>query len=148
MSDRYPTSAKLLAAIHDADECAIREFFLLYAPLLRDQARRMGIDGDERDDMVMTLLDDVVLHFMEHRLAPRELARYLVAAFRNRARRRHRDDGRRENTQSAAYSESGSAHQRIVAECVSSYTLVASEAAEAPAALRSVIGGLAQCVAA
>ncbi|HJQ12396.1 MAG TPA: hypothetical protein VJ840_15300 [Gemmatimonadaceae bacterium] len=148
MSERYPTSAKLLAAIHDGDESAIREFFLLYAPLLRDQARRMGIDGDERDDMVITLLDDVVLHLMEHRLAPRELARYVVAAFRNRARRRHRDNGRRDTTQTAAYTESGTAHQRIVAECVSSYAVDASEAQEAPPELRSVIVGLAQFVAA
>ena len=147
MSDHYPTSANLLAAIHDGEEPAIREFFLLYAPLLRDQARRMGVDGDERDDMVTTLLDDVVLHLMEHRLAPRDLARYLVGAFRNRARRRHRDSKRRDSTRSAAYSEVGNAQQKIVAECISEYTLEASGGQESPAT-RTVIAGLAQCVAA
>lgn len=147
MSDIYPTSAKLLAGIHSGEEPAIRELFLLYAPLLRDQARRMGIDADERDDMVTTLLDDVVLHLMEHRLAPRDLARYLVAAFRNRARRRHRDDGRRDATRSAAYSEIGSGQQQIVAECVSQFSL-ASSGADDSAALRPVILGLARCVAA
>ena len=145
MSDNYPNSARLLAAIHDGEEPAIREFFLLYAPLLRDQARRLGIDGDERDEMVTTLLDDVVLHLMEHRLAPRDLARYLVAAFRNRVRRRHRDDGRRQATRSAAYSEAS--NQQIVAECVSEYTL-ASSGAESSSVLRPVIVGLAHCVAA
>jgi RNA polymerase sigma factor (sigma-70 family) len=154
VSDRYPTSARLVAAIHDGEEPAIREFFLLYAPLLRDQARRMNIDGDERDDMVTTLLDDVVLHLMEHRLAPRDLARYVVAAFRNRARRRHRDAGRRASVRSAASSEIGGGQQQIVAECMSQYTLSASEAGregegetEATIALRPVIAGLAHCVA-
>ena len=147
MSEQYPTSAKLLAAIHDGEEPAIREFFLLYAPLLRDQARRMGVDGDERDDMVTTLLDDVVLHLMEHRLAPRDMARYLVSALRNRARRRHRDSKRRDSTRSAAYSEVGNAQQQIVAECVSEYTLDASGAQESPAT-RTVIAGLSQYVAA
>jgi RNA polymerase sigma factor (sigma-70 family) len=147
VSDRYPTSAKLIAAIHEGEEPAIREFFLLYAPLLRDQARRLGVDGDERDDMVTTLLDDVVLHLMEHRLAPRDLARYLVGAFRNRARRRRRDSSRRSHNQSTAYSETGSAQQQIVAECISEYTLEASDAGE-PNAVRPIVTGLARCVAA
>ena len=147
MSDRYPTSAKLLAGIHDGDESAIRELFLLYAPLLRDQARRMGVDGDERDDMVTTLLDDVVLHLMEHRLAPRDLARYLVVAFRNRARRRHRDLSRRDDNQAAGYSEIGGAHQSVVAECISDYTISVTDAGEPPQS-RSAISALAERVAA
>ena len=89
-STRYPTSARLVAAIHRGDERAIREFFLLYAPLLRDQARRMSIGPDERDGFVTTLLDDVVLHLMERQIAPRSLSRYLVASLRNRARNWHR----------------------------------------------------------
>ena len=147
MSERFPTSANLLAGIHDGDESAIRELFLRYAPLLRDQARRMGIDGDERDDMVTTLLDDVVLHLMEHRLAPRDLARYLVAAFRNRARRGHRDSSRRDDNTGAASSEIGTAQQRIVAECISEYTLASSAISEQPTPSRAVIVALAQCVA-
>ena len=146
MSDRYPTSAKLLAGIHDGDESAIRELFLLYAPLLRDQAKRMGVDGDDRDDMVTTLLDDVVLHLMEQRLAPRDLARYLVAAFRNRARRRHRDSSRKENRETAGYSEIGAAHQSVVAECVSDYTLAVTNVGEIEPG-QSAISGLARCVA-
>jgi RNA polymerase sigma factor (sigma-70 family) len=147
VSDRFPTSASLLAAIHDGDAPAIRELFLLYAPLLRDQARRMGIDGDERDEMVTTLLDDVVLHLMEHRLAPLHLARYLVSAFRNRARRRHRDVGRRDAVRSVASEEIGAAQQRVVAECISEYTLGASGVNEITTR-NAVLSGLAQCVAA
>jgi len=146
VSDHYPTSAKLLAAIHEGDERALREFFLLYAPLLRDQARRMGVDGDERDDMVTTLLDDVVLHLMEHRLAPRDLARYLVAAFRNRARRRYRDSSRRETRDADSYSEIGGGHQSVVAECISEYTLSVTDAGETHVG-RSVVSQLAELVA-
>lgn len=107
----------------------------------------MGIDGDERDDMVTTLLDDVVLHLMEHRLAPRDLARYLVAAFRNRARRGHRDSSRRDSKTGAACSETPAA-QRVVAECISEYTLVSSAVSEPATPGRAVIVGLARCVAA
>lgn len=146
VSDRYPTSAKLLAAIHDGDEPAIREFFLLYAPLLRDQARQLGIDADGREEMVMTLLDDMVLHLMEHRLAPRELARYVVAAFRNRARRHHRDLNRHDASRSAAYSALGPAQQQVIAECISEYTAGISAGHEDAPPLRAVIAKLARHV--
>ena len=145
-STRYPTSARLLAAIHRREESAIKELFLLYAPLLRDQARRMGIDTDERDEVVTTLLDDVVLHLMENALAPRHLARYLVAALRNRARNYHRDSQRRRLTQDAAYLEVGVARQRIVAESQSSYGIRAGLGADDDGSmqLRSAIAKLAQ----
>jgi RNA polymerase sigma factor (sigma-70 family) len=125
-STRYPTSPRLLSAIHRGDEAAIRELFLLYSPLLRDQAQRMGVDLDERDEVVTTLLDDVVLHLMENQLAPRHLARYLVAALRNRARNHHRDAQRRRAVHDNAYIEIGASRQRVVAECHSEYGLHAS----------------------
>jgi DNA-directed RNA polymerase specialized sigma24 family protein len=145
-STRYPTSARLLAAIHRREEPAIRELFLLYAPLLRDQARRMGIDVEERDEVVTTLLDDVVLHLMENALAPRHLTRYLVAALRNRARNRHRDSERRRSMQEGAYVELGLARQSIVAESHSAYGLRATMGSDEGGAvpLRSAIAKLAQ----
>lgn len=126
-STRYPTSARLLAAIHRGDEAAIREFFLLYAPLMRDQARRMSIGQDERDEFVMTVLDDVVLHLMEHHIVPRYLTRYVVASLRNRARNWHRDSGRRLAARERAYTQPSASEQRIVAECHSEYGMRASE---------------------
>ena len=145
-STRYPTSARLLAAIHRRDEAAIRELFLLYAPLLRDQARRMSIGPGERDEFVTTVLDDVVLHLMEHQIAPRHLTRYLVASLRNRARNRHRDSHRREATREHAYSDHARARERIVAECHSEYGLRASSQAESDVALpvRASIAKLAE----
>jgi RNA polymerase sigma factor (sigma-70 family) len=125
-SMRYPTSARLLAAIHSGDETAIRELFLLYTPLLRDQARRLGVDIGHRDEVVTTLLDDVVLHLMEYQLSPRHLSRYLVASLRNRARNRHRDSFRRAATQERAYRDLDRFGQRAVAESHSAYGLRAS----------------------
>jgi RNA polymerase sigma factor (sigma-70 family) len=133
-STRYPTSARLLAAIHRGEEKAIRELFLLYAPLLRDQARRMSVDSGQRDELVTTLLDDVVLHLMEYQVAPRHLTRYLVAAIRNRARNRHRDLHRRTAVRESAYRDSSTGGQRIVAESHSAYGLRAAEPLEAEAA--------------
>ena len=125
-STRYPTSARLLAAIHRGDEAAIREFFLLFAPLLRDQARRMSIGPDEREEFVMTVLDDVVLHLMEQHIVPRHLTRYVVASLRNRARNWHRDSARRLTVRERAYSQPTVSEERIVAECHSEYGMRAS----------------------
>jgi DNA-directed RNA polymerase specialized sigma24 family protein len=144
-SSRYPTSARLLAAIHRGEARAISELFVLYAPLLRDQARQMSIHPDERDELVTTLLDDVVLHLMEDAIAPRQLARYLVAALRNRARNHRRDAQRHERIRDGAYTEIHATRERIVAECHSEYGLEKSrsaDAAESPP-LRSAISKLA-----
>ena len=134
-STRYPTSARLLAAIHRGDEAAIREFFLLYAPLLRDQARRMSIGPDHRDEFVTTLLDDIVLHLMDRQLAPRHLTRYLVASLRNRARNWHRDSHRRIATRESAYDRPSTSRDRIVAECHSEHGLRASGRIESEGAI-------------
>ncbi|HKR09090.1 MAG TPA: hypothetical protein VJS39_07875, partial [Gemmatimonadaceae bacterium] len=76
----------------------------------------------------------------------RDLTRYLVAAFRNRARRGHRDSSRRDSYTGAASSEIGTAQQRIVAECISEYTFASSGTSEIVTPSRGVIVGLAQRV--
>lgn len=121
--DPYQSQASFIAAIRRGDPLALRKLFLFYAPLLRDQARKMSVPEDERDEMVTTLLDDVVLRLHEAQIPPRELTRYVVAALRNRARNHHRDRKRRLMRSERAYSEHGPAAQRIVAECHSAYGL-------------------------
>ena len=145
-SARYPTSARLVAAILCADEAAIRELFLLYAPLLRDQARRMTIPIDERDELVTTVLDDVVLHLLERQIAPRNFSRYLVASLRNRARNWHRDSHRRLDVRERGYDEPATSPQRIVAECHSEYGMHASGRLDGDAThpIRGSISRLAQ----
>ncbi len=125
-SARYPTSARLVAAILRADEAAIRQLFLLYSPLLTDQARLMNIAPEDRHEFVTTLLDDVVLHLIEHQASPRNFSRYLVASLRNRARNWHRDSHRRLDATERAYDEPATSPQRIVAECHSDYGIRAS----------------------
>jgi RNA polymerase sigma factor (sigma-70 family) len=127
-SARFPTSARLVAGIHHGDEIALREFFLLYAPLLRDQARRMSIDAADHDELVTTLLNDVALHLMERQIVPRHLTRYLVAALRNRARNRHRDSRRRIAARESAYARTGALGELVVAECHSEYGVRTSDA--------------------
>ena len=133
-SARYPTSALLVAAVLRADEAAIRELFLIYAPLLRDQARRMSVAPVEMDEIVTTVLDDVVLHLIERQVAPRNFSRYLVASLRNRARNWHRDTHRRVEIRERLYDEPANAAQRIVAECHSEYGVRASGRVDADAA--------------
>ena len=145
-SARYPTQQLLVAAIRRGEERAIYELFILYAPLLRDQARKMSVPADELSPLVDTLMADVALHLAVIDVPPRELTRYLVSAVRNRARTRHRDARRRESTSEAAYAEYGESRERIVAECHSEYglrsALPSDESNEVP--LRSVISKLAE----
>jgi RNA polymerase sigma factor (sigma-70 family) len=143
-SARYPTSARLVAAILCGDERAIRELFLLYAPLLRDQARRMSIDANHRDELVTTLLDDVVLHLMECQTAPRHLSKYLVAALRNRARSHYRDSHRRFAARERAYQQLARSSERVVAESHSAYGMRAAEPrdTEGTCTARASIAGL------
>jgi len=144
-STRYPTSARLLAAIHRGDEAAIRQFFLLFAPLLRDQAHRMSIGPDEREEFVMTVLDDVVLHLMEQHIVPRHLTRYVVASLRNRARNWHRNSARRLAVRERAYSQPTISEERIVAECHSEYGVRASRVdVDSAAPIRGAIARLAE----
>lgn len=141
----YRSMASFIAAIRTGEHAALRGLYLHYAPLLRDQARKLGVDPDERDALVTTVLNDFVLHLCDSELVPRELARYLVGALRNRVRTVHRDTSRRRDVDARAYVEHGAAAQRIVAECHSEYGLRAALGPQAPSAapVRSAIARLA-----
>jgi DNA-binding Lrp family transcriptional regulator len=120
-SARFSTQTSLIAGIRRGDERAIRDLFLMYAPLLRDQARKMSVPPSECRTFVETLLGDVAIHLAESDVAPRELARYLVSALRNRVRTRHRDESRQDARKEVGYAEYGQSTERIVAECHSEY---------------------------
>ena len=81
----------------------------------------MSVPGDERADLVTTVLSDVLLHLWETQVPPRDLTRYLVSSLRNRARNSHRDRERRMTRDERAYSEQAGGRQRIVAESHSEY---------------------------
>jgi len=106
----------------------------------------MSIPPDERDEFVTTLLDDVVLHLIEHQLTPRHLARYFVAALRNRARNRHRNAERRLIARDRASCQRAETSERIVAESHSDYGLRAAmpDAAEASLPVSAAIARLAK----
>lgn len=144
-SSRFPTQTSLVAGIRRGDEHAIRELFVLYAPLLRDQARKMDVAAGECRSFVETLLGDVAIHFSEVDAAPRELTRYLVSALRNRARKTHRDQNRHQAVDESAYGEYGCSTERIVAECHSEYGMRAARPVDTDdeVTLRSAIAKLA-----
>jgi DNA-directed RNA polymerase specialized sigma24 family protein len=125
-SSRYPTQQRLVAAIRRGEEPAIHELFVLYAPLLRDQAKKMSVPVGERDQIVETLLDDIVIHLVEVENPPRELTSYIVTSLRNRVRTGHRDSTRAQRNDESAYAEYGDSTERIVAECHSEYGMRAS----------------------
>jgi DNA-directed RNA polymerase specialized sigma24 family protein len=141
----YRSMASFIAAVRIGEPMALRQLYLFHAPLLRDQARKLGVSAGECDELVTTVLDDFVLHLSDTEIVPRELARYLVGALRNRARNRHRDAQRLRDTDEAAYVEHGPAGQRIVAESHSEYGLRSALGpdAGADAVVSAAIGKLA-----
>ena len=52
---RYRTQAALLAAIRRGESAAVRQLFVSYAPLLRDQARQMSVPRGERAGLRLAL---------------------------------------------------------------------------------------------
>ena len=144
-SSRYPTQQLLIAAIRRGEESALRELFVLYAPLLRDQAKKMSVPLGEREQVVETLLDDIAIHLAEVEIPPRELTSYIVGSLRNRIRTQHRDETRALEHSENAYGAYGDSPERIVAECHSQYGMRASlsSGADLGTPLRSAIKKLA-----
>jgi hypothetical protein len=127
----WRSPASFIAAIRRGDTGALRALFLFYAPLLRDQARQLGAPVDERAALVTTVLDDFVLHAQDAGVVPHDVARYLVAAVRNRVRNHHRGITRARALDERAYATLDEAGQRIVAECHSEYGLWCARAPDA-----------------
>ena len=135
----FPSHGSFVAALCRGEAAALREFFLMYAPLLRDHAQRMHVPVDERAELVTTVLDDVAMHLNGVAIPPREFTRYLVAALRNRARTRHRDRTRRQASDERSYTTLDTSAQRVIAECHSEYGLDSARApGHAPAPPLSV----------
>ena len=126
----WRSPASFIAAIAEGEQAALRALYLFYAPLLRDQARQLGTPADERAELVTTVLDDFVLHVQSGAVVPYDVARYLVAAVRNRIRTRHRDRTRVRALHERAYSTSASSGQRIVAESHSEFSLRSAQPAD------------------
>jgi hypothetical protein len=132
----WRTAASFVAAIRQGDSRALRALFTFYAPLLRDQARQMGVPMGDRDALVTTVLDDFVLHVLAAELVPRELARYLVGAIRNESRQRHRGLERARATGERAYTTLETSGQQLVAECHSEYGVRTAQAPDAESSAR------------
>jgi DNA-directed RNA polymerase specialized sigma24 family protein len=126
----YRTTASFLAALRSDDGRALRQLFIFYTPLLRDEARRMGLGPGDRRELVMTVLDDVAMRLCESSKVPKDFTRYLVGAVRNAIRSRVRESKRTAARCEQAYSGHGSSGQRIVAECHSAYGLRAVDGSD------------------
>lgn len=124
----WRTAASFIAAIRQGEPAALRALVEYYAPLLRDQARLMGMPDDERADLAITVLDDFVLRVIDAAPVPHDLARYLVATIRNASRKRHRGHRRLQAASERAYATIDAAGQRVVAECHSEYGVKSAQA--------------------
>jgi RNA polymerase sigma factor (sigma-70 family) len=140
---RFETHASFVAALVRTDEEALCQLYLAFAPLLREQCRAMGIPEADRDELVGTVLQRFVQHVIREQRAPREIARYLTAAMRNRARNHLRDDRRRHQRYARAYEQCTGTDERVVAECHSEYGVRAAAGEPEEPHARSAIAHLA-----
>ena len=132
----WRSPASFIAAIRRGEADALRALFLFYAPLLRDQARQLGMPAEGRASLVTMVLDDFVLHAQDAGAVPYDVARYLVAAVRNRVRNQHRSLARAHARDERAYALLDGGDQRVVAECHSEYGLRSARAPDADPAPR------------
>src|SRR3954468_6488490 len=61
----WKTAASFVAAIRQGEAAALRALFTFYTPLLRDQARQMGVPATDGEHLVTTVLDDFVLRVLD-----------------------------------------------------------------------------------
>lgn len=95
---RFEITPQGRAALKTIDEEWIRDFFMEHAPRLRYIASRFGVAPQLSEEMVVSLLDDVVVRLIETQFVPENMYRYLNAALRNKLRNDHRDRMRRDAT--------------------------------------------------
>jgi hypothetical protein len=142
----WKTAASFVAAIRQGEAAALRALFTFYTPLLRDQARQMGVPATDGEHLVTTVLDDFVLRVLDAELVPREIARYLVGAVRNASRKRQRGLARTRATGERAYTTLDASGQKLVAESHSEYGVRTTQPpdAEASERLHAAIAKLAE----
>lgn len=128
----FASCASFLAALARGESTAVRELYRHYTPMLREQARAAGVGAADRRELVTVVLETFALHLMEGNRPPVDMARYMVAAVRNRARNLYRDRLRRQARYDSAYEQCTGTAERIIAECHSEYGIRASRAPEEP----------------
>src|SRR5690348_15552899 len=99
----------LLVALRRGDERAYRTFARRFAPLLLDQARRLGVDRAERESVVTEFLDDLLIKLTTVQ-APASLPTFVVTAFRHHVTDVRRSAAVRERHDAAACEEQGELH--------------------------------------
>jgi RNA polymerase sigma factor (sigma-70 family) len=78
------------------EAAAFAEFVERYQRLLLHYARRAGLRGDDADELVITVLGDAAVAFVEPGARmPNDVALYLIGCFRNRLLNERRDGERR-----------------------------------------------------
>lgn len=86
---------ELLRGIRLNDERALRRFVSRFRPILLDQARRLGVDRNERNATITEFLDDILIK-LEQISPPGALPAFVVTSFRNSLANAERDAAVRE----------------------------------------------------
>jgi RNA polymerase sigma factor (sigma-70 family) len=94
---------EIVVAMRRGEAAAFEQFVERFHRILLDYARRAGVPGADRDELVSELLDDVALQLMTRSTPlPQNPRMYLLAAFRNKLLNRKRARGRRNRVVSEA----------------------------------------------
>lgn len=127
----------------------MKELFVIYVPICREEARRLNVWDDYRDTIVYTVLDDVALKLAETVLPPAALTTYIINALRNRVRTEHRETVRERDSDEQSCAGAGGLKEAVFAETHSEYGIRVSNRAEnaSIASPRMVIQRLARALA-
>ncbi|MDQ2889008.1 MAG: hypothetical protein M3R65_00450 [Gemmatimonadota bacterium] len=93
VNGRKLEDVELLAGVRRNDLRALCRFVERFEPLLRDQARRLGVNRSERRNVVTGFLDDMLVKLATSPVSqvPRSLSSFVVTSFRNVVADIHRD---------------------------------------------------------
>jgi DNA-directed RNA polymerase specialized sigma24 family protein len=120
--------AALIEGMRRKETTALRAFFLRFYPPLIDQATRMGVPLDRRDEIVTEFMDDVALWLMNERhRAPRVLVTYLSRGLKHRILNRVRGEVRRRRVYESAATETAGTSERHIDSSLSTAAVRAAD---------------------
>lgn len=120
--------ARLLVRLRTAEAPALREFVRRFRPVLLDQSRRLRVAPSEREAVIESFFDDLILRIADAP-RPRSLAAYVIRSFRNDVLLARRRDAHQAARTAQHADDTGGVS--VVRETCSAYTLRAVLAADA-----------------
>ena len=131
---------ELILGVRAGGAAAVREYVRRYRALLMREARLTGVPYAERESLVLDVLHDSAIDFIEGtRALPRSPATYLITAFRRRLYNQRRDRARRDGREERASEADDAPDGAVLALCSEAGVRASRGADDEPAVAPSVL---------